>query len=369
MTKQEEFAAKLERVRHFAKHNNLDGVVLSRADNFAWLGCGANSLVNNASETGVATFVVGEDTVTLLANNIEIERIPAEELHELEAFSTQSFPWHDPTARTGIIQRLTAGGRFAADDASVGLPDLPAAFNRLRFALTEAEIERYARLGRDASAAMEDAARALAPGMGERDGAALVQMECQRRGIMPVVLLVAADERIRKWRHPIVKDARINRQVMLVICGRRQGLIAVLTRIVHFGEPSEDLKRRHEAVCEVDAAMMAATKPGVRAADVLAVARRAYAENGFADEWQFHHQGGAVGYRPREYIANPLCEEVVQDRQAFAWNPSICGTKSEDTMLATAAGPKLITEPSPGWPALAVERDGLTLRRAQMLVQ
>ena len=88
------------------------------------------------------------------------------------------------------------------------------------------------------------------------------------------------------------------------------------------------------------------------------VAQRAYADVGFSGEEQKHHQGGAIGYRSREWIAHPASEETVQERQAFAWNPSITGTKVEDTALLTERGIELISS-SPGWPTLEAGAAGI----------
>jgi len=156
---------------------------------------------------------------------------------------------------------------------------------------------------------------------------------------------------------------------MLVLCGRRQGLVAAITRLVHFGQFDEDLIRRHMATCTVDARMIWATTPGARAADVLRLGRQTYSEFNFPDEWRLHHQGGAIGYRSREYIATPGSAEVVQPDQAFAWNPSVRGTKSEDTILATDDGPELLTPPGEDWPTVHIEMGGKVLHRADILVK
>ena len=70
MDRSEEFEVKRERVGAFLSENRLSGLVLGRTDNFAWLGCGADSVVSSSSETGVGTFVVTREGVTLIANNI-----------------------------------------------------------------------------------------------------------------------------------------------------------------------------------------------------------------------------------------------------------------------------------------------------------
>jgi len=142
-----------------------------------------------------------------------------------------------------------------------------------------------------------------------------------------------------------------------VVCARRGGLIASLTRIVCAGAIPAELRRRTDAVARVNAALLAATRPGANGAELYLTAARAYAAQGFAGEERLHHQGGAAGYRTRDWVAHPASAEVVQTDQAFAWNPSITGTKAEETCIASADGVEVISA-SPGWPQVAVGFDG-----------
>ncbi len=369
MAKSQEFAAKLGRVASWLAQHELDGAVLSRCDSFAWLGCGASNVVNAAQETGVGALVVTAEGVRLVANNIETERLLSEELDGLDLLGAETFPWHRPADRDAVLGQLSAGGRFAADDGSAGLAALPEDFVKLRYALTPAEVERYRALGGDLAWAIEAAAGSVEGGMTEADAASVLALGCRQVGIVPVVLLAAADDRITSWRHPVVKDTPAEQCLMLVVCGRRAGLVGAVTRMVHFGELPEELAARHRAVCNVDAAVIAATRPGRPIPELFAEAQEAYRRAGFPEEWQLHHQGGAIGYLPREYIAHPACEEVVQAEQAFAWNPSIRGTKSEDTVLVHAEGFEALTAPSGEWPVLEVPAGEATLARADILVR
>ena len=139
--------------------------------------------------------------------------------------------------------------------------------------------------------------------------------------------------------NPVVSQSPI----LLVTCAKRDGLIVSLSRIVCIGEPSDELKRKTESAAYVNACLLNATRPGATGAELYRTAADAYSEQGFAGEINRHHQGGAAGYKTREWVAHPQSGEVVLADQAVAWNPSITGTKVEDTFIVTENGVEIIT--------------------------
>ena len=155
---------------------------------------------------------------------------------------------------------------------------------------------------------------------------------------------------------------------MVVLGASKYGLGVYITRMVHFGEPPAEIRDKHRACCHVDACFNLESRPGAGVSDIFRHGMAAYEESGFAREWRLHHQGGATGYAPREYKATLNSKETVLEAQAFAWNPSIAGTKSEDTIIATADGPEFLSEPA-GWPVLEVSYEGTTLQRPDILVR
>ena len=100
-------------------------------------------------------------------------------------------------------------------------------------------------------------------------------------------------------------------------------------------------------------------KDGVRGID-------AYREKGFPEEWKLHHQGGSIGYTGRDYRTSFETPDIIQENQAFTWNPSITGSKSEDTILATSGGPILLTRPVL-FPEMTVTVEGYTFQRPGIL--
>ena len=366
MTRLEEFETKLQRVRAFMGQHGYGGVAMTSQANFAWLTCGGDDHVAMASEGGVAKLLVTADAVHLLTNNIESPRLIAEELGELP-IKVHDYPWHED--ETAAFPDLTGSLTVASDDGwPAGAKNEAAEIARLRFELLEPEIDRYRWIGGRAAKALEAVAQEIEPGMAEHEIAADLGAELLADGIIPAVLLIATDERCFRFRHPIPTGRKLEKHAMLVIGARRWGLGVSATRIVHFGKPDDELRRRHEAVCRVDACFLSETRPGAAVKDIFAKAVAMYAETGYPEEWRLHHQGGATGYAPRDYRGTMDCPEIVLENQAFAWNPSISGTKSEDTIIAHEDGAGVLC-PEGDWPRIEVEYGGRTVRRPDILVR
>jgi Xaa-Pro aminopeptidase len=245
--------------------------------------------------------------------------------------------------------------------------DLRNEFARLRYSLLPDEVERYRRLGNDVADSFWEAAHLVHRGMTEHEMAAELSYRLTQRGISPLVLLAAADDRLSAYRHPLPSMNGLKSLALLSVCGRRHGLIVSASRLFSLGAVPGELRRRHRAVCEVSSWLMHHTVPGVKIADLFERLKERYRAVGFPDEWQLHHQGGATGYLVRDYRASPSSPEVVCSQQAFAWNPTIAGTKSEDTIIVTENGFEVLTA-DPRWPAVEVDLDGRIFHSPDILV-
>ncbi len=350
MNRIEEIGAKVARVREFMAARDLGAVALGTQANFAWITAGADNHVGLSGEGGVATAVVTPTGRHVVTSTIEGPRIADEEIGGL-GFELHVHAWHSEGPEA-TIARLAEDRPVAADSALPGAENASAALSRLRWQLLPPEVARYRAVGRTCAAILEELARHIVPGMTELEIAGAMEARCFAAGLLPNVCLIATDERAYRYRHPIPTEKRLERLAMLVIGARRWGLAVSATRMVHFGAVPEALARKHEAVCAVDACFILGSRPGAKVGDVLRAACDEYARQGYPDEWMLHHQGGATGYAARDYKATALSEQIVLDGQAFAWNPSIAGTKSEDTILASESGPEVLS-PAHDWPLLS----------------
>jgi Xaa-Pro aminopeptidase len=346
-----EFEVKQNRIQALLAKHHLEGLLLQRVSSFAWATCGAASYINTATTKGEGALLITPAGRYLITTNIEAPRFEQEEQLKAQGWEFQIGPWYAAPAP------IAAGLKLGADVAYPGAVDLADELAHLRADLLPEEGARFRALGQRCGQAMDRAIRAVRPGQTEHEIAAILEHETQSRGVQPTVVLVATDDRIFKFRHPLPTGKKLERYAMLILCGRQHGLIASITRLVHFGALPAELRRKMEATARVDAAFLAATRPGRSLGEVFQRAVAAYAETGFADEWQLHHQGGPAGYEPREYLGVPGRAEVVKLGQAYAWNPSITGMKSEDTFLVGEAGSEVMTSME-GWPMVTVALPG-----------
>jgi Xaa-Pro aminopeptidase len=317
--------ARLQAVRRDAGGRPL---VLSSHEALAWYLEGARTHVSLAGPPVLAVRV-DDDGDTLFVSANEADRLIAEELLSEDADRIVRVPWHRSV--------LDAAG------AGVGEGEVAAALRAARASLLPTEADRYRALGRETAEVLTIVAAGLRPESSERSAAAALADGLVARGIDPLVILVAGEGRL-PHRHPLPTDGPLGRRAMLVVCGRRHGLIANATRWV--GEAGADDAR----ILEVEAAFFAATRAGARLNDVFAAGTAGYAASGFeADEWTKHHQGGPTGYAGRDPRATTLTTDAVVSNHAFAWNPSAPGAKVEDTVLVTESGVEVLTA-DPAWP-------------------
>ncbi|OLZ40957.1 peptidase [Natrinema saccharevitans] len=373
---------KRDRLEAHLESNGLDSVWFARPNAFAWL-TGGNNVVDREGDTGVAAVGYDGAEITLVANNIEADRIAAEELPDLEAdaVSVVEFPWHASSLAAAIADRVGPDERAAADIEVPGLERVdPTA---LRQPLTERDRERYRDLGEETATAVESVCRELQRGDTEHEVASALRVALSARNIETPVVLVGGAERVQRYRHYTPTEAELGDYVLVSVTAERGGLHASCTRTVAFDPPAW-LEERHRAAARVETTALAATRvaavggdvdgsdggTGDTAGDVFGAIQDAYDAVGYEGEWRHHHQGGAAGFAGREWIATPGHDAPVEAPMAYAWNPTVRGAKSEDTALVTDDGIELLTA-TDRWPtvtAAAVDRD-LELERPVPLVR
>lgn len=346
-----EIEDKLNRIRGWLEERQRDALFLQRTSSFAWATCGAASFINLAATEGTASLLITQDRQYLFTSNIEAPRLENEEKLASQGWEFRITPWYASHDGPGALMH---GRRVASDCAYPDAEDCSSDLARLRARLSPEEGQRYRALGKGCAQAMESAIRAVQPGQTEHEIAACLAHEVELRGPQVIVNLVAVDERISLYRHPLPTHKKLDRYAMLVVCGRQDGLVCSITRFVHFGRLPDELAHKSQALAGIDAAMIVATRPGRSLGEIFQIIIDSYARAGYPGEWQQHHQGGPTAYEPREYYATPGSTDVVSVGQVYAWNPSITGSKSEDTILVGDEGNEILTE-IPGWPAIPVQ--------------
>ncbi len=366
MTRLEEIALKEGRVHKLLDELDLEGILLKKQPNFSWFTAGGLNMVGIATEVGVTSLLVTRTGRYVIANRIEAARMLEEELEGL-GFELLTHDWF-VDREADLVQEV------AGDLSGVGC-DIPfrnavtvdEAVKRCRYSLTENEVERYRFLGGKLSAAMEKVALGVRPGDTECEIAGRIGVDLWKDRIDPTAILVAADDRIFRYRHPVPTTRMVKRYVMICANARYKGLITTITRLLHFGKPPTGLLEQYGRNVDLECRMIAATRPGVPASVPFKAGLDAYREFGLPDEWHLHHQGGAMGYSARDIKVTEATTALVEPNQAFCWNPSITGTKSEDGFIATPQGPLMITHPVI-YPQLLWEREGVRLVRPGLLV-
>lgn len=330
--------SRLEKIRQLLIRLNMDGVVLTLQKNVSWL-IGGRTHVNLASELACCHVFVTAEECLLAVNNIEAKRILEEECTTDELFtSVDIWEWYETAPLMEEWMNSSACGVRVVCDT-----ELESELLLLRTVMEDDQLVELRELGKLTAEAIEHAACRIKRGDTEFQIAGRLAAACYERELEPVVNLIAADERTRLRRHPLPTGKELERYAMMVVCARRNGLIASATRLVHFGPIPEEIAGKMNAVIEIDARMMHASVPGKPLETIFREIKGFYADAGYPDEYKRHHQGGLTGYRTREKLVTLNDKTVIQAKQLYAWNPTIAGVKSEDTIFVHADRNEVIT--------------------------
>lgn len=354
-------------VRQFLKDQQFDGILLRKRNNFSWLTNGKANHIVQTMEAGVADWIITLDKAYLVTTKMEERRVVEEECSELDfSFEVLSDDWYEGSDH--LLNQVGSEVNMASDVPFADWKVVEDELVSYRSVLNEAERHRYRSLCQRAARAVEETCKEIEPGQTEYEVQAHLASKVLKQGINIHVLLVATDERIYRYRHPIPTGKQLRKHAMIVLCAEEGGLVANVTRLVHFGELSEELKSNSKAVARIDSVMNETTKVGASCGDVIQRGVEEYADQGFPEDWKLLHQGGLTGYNPREFLADPSTVSKVKLHQAYAWNPSLPGVKSEDTILVTEDGIEFMTH-TDNWVYQEVEVNGKVLNRPAILVR
>ena len=347
-------AIKRRRVLDILDAREQDSLLLTTHTALTWYLDGSRVHISLAGDP-IAAVLVDRDGDHLVTFNNEAGRIAAEELPP--GVTLHSIPWY-----RNLREAAAAVGRSTRTAGSAGTPlgctplAEAAVATELRAArqqLLPAESARYAHLSAELAGMMTDVLSAAGPDTTEFELASALAGRVVAAGAEPLVLLCNGSSR-SGFRHPLATHAPLGRRAMAVVCARRDGLIANITRWVRFDAGTSEELDAEARIAAVEADIFTATVPGARLDSIFGEIKAAYVRHGFGGEqWEQHHQGGPAGYAGRDPRVTADATDTVVLSQPFTWNPSGPGVKIEDTVQITESGLTVLTVDE-RWPTTSV---------------
>ncbi len=363
-----EFASKLAQVRAVLEDWKLGGALIESPGYFGWLtGGGENHGVRGLRPA----IFVRRDRAHLIAAPAEMARLLAEDLSGLDL---EPFPFEGPPSAAipalpdVDVSKGGPGFSWCSDPGIDAFTSAAREIGVLAATLTPDDVSRYRLLGEDLAVAVTHACFHARPGLSERQVAGMLAGVLHGFGIEPVDLLVGADERVDRWPSPLPTAARLRERLLIAVCGRRGGLHASIARLLAFTPPEESIARRYAALQRAYAVLIARTHPTGSVSEALAAARGGCGILSVANHVETLCPGGPTGYHATWLGLETRYDDCFHPNQAFTWRLTAPGIRLEDTLLAGAPGPEVLTR-TPDLPVEILEVEGLSLPVPAILVR
>lgn len=353
----------IEKVQSWMEQNGYDILILSRRDNYTWITQGGKNHVLTIDQIGVASYLIEKDNIYLLADSSDLERVFNEE-NSLEG-KPILIPWYE--SKDKFLKQYLMGKKAASDTGVWNTSNVQEQLIDMRMELSSIEIDKYKIVGQECAQIVESVCKEAKPSDTEESIACKVKCKCMEMGISSDCVLVGSDERILDYRHPMPTKKRIEKSLMVVLGGEKYGLNVSITRMVYFCEIPEEIKTRYTKVQSIFATMQLMMKDGMTYDTYFEKVKSLYGKEGYPDEWKMHHQGGPTGYACREFVVLPHSSKIIKNNQAYAWNPTIKGTKCEETTYLFEGGIETFTR-TKEWPSRMIKTELGEFEVADILV-
>ena len=153
---------------------------------------------------GVCKLLVLKDDIVLIVNQMEEKRIIEEEMAYIDhPFQVVTMDWFEDD--TAHIQTLTKDKRIGSDIQMDGFEWVEPDLSQVRSILSASQLRQYETLCHETAVIVESVCKEIVPGQTEHE-IALAAQKAIAQGMTIEVLLVATDDRIHQYRHPIPTD-------------------------------------------------------------------------------------------------------------------------------------------------------------------
>ncbi|MCB1424950.1 MAG: aminopeptidase P family protein [Rhizobiaceae bacterium] len=234
------------------------------------------------------------------------------------------------------------------------LPDAAHAFTdrtlgRLRMRKDEGEIEKLKMNAAIADRAMQKAFATIRPGMTEKELAQEIKEHFGSEGAVPAFWIVGGGPN-GAFPHHQTGERKLGEgdAIVIDIGARKAGFPSDITRMAAIGQPPEGYGQFHTIVENAVQAAMKAARPGVRAKEVDAAARKVIADAGYGDYF-VHRTGHGMGIDGHEppYIT-ATSDTVLEEGMVFSIEPGIYlpgrfGIRLEEIVVLREDGPEVLS--------------------------
>ncbi|KAF2956771.1 aminopeptidase P family protein [Marinitoga sp. 38H-ov] len=352
---------KIKKIRELLREEGLEGIWLKNNINFSWIFNG-RGWISISNEKASGSLLITKNDIYFITNNIEEKRLINEEITKDFELKIISHMWYEKDI--DIVKDIVSLDKLGTDINIGNNIEEQIKLIRMEFE----DIERYKNDGKTVMEIFESTLLNITPKMTELEVAGNVYRDLQKEGFTSYVILVFSDNSRKEYRHNLPRRIKIGDKGFVSICTTNGGPIISLTRAFSFSNDIDYIKQ-HELNAKLEAMIINETKPGKTMSYMFKKIKELYTKLGYEKEFYMHHQGGIIGYNTRESLALPNNEIIIKDKMAFCWNPTITGTKSEDTFILNNEKIEFISwNENSMWPKLKFNIDNNVIYRPGVMI-